>query len=90
MAMYVMVTADFPGVTSEQREEIYACLKEMNWQKIQNVGRDISTAWQAQFEDSLPASQAILSSIDEFASCSKPYTKPRLVLHAGPNKPTVY
>ena len=86
---YVLVTADFPRVTSDQRKIIYACLEKKNWKKIHEPGRDIDTVWEGFFETQLE-SQAIDIAIENFDSCSKPYCRPKLVIHWGPNKPTCH
>lgn len=87
---YVLVSADFPGISSEQRTKIYECLKKNNWIKVQEPGRDISTAWYASYGDSIIEKMAIQASIDYFVNCSKPFCTPKLVLHWGPNRPTFH
>ncbi|HMQ70403.1 MAG TPA: hypothetical protein PKC58_15610 [Ignavibacteria bacterium] len=85
--MYALVSADFPGVSTSQREEIYECLKENGWIKIKNVGRDITTCWFAQFE-SYVTYRGILKAIEnDFGTCSYKYCRPRLVIQIGDNKP---
>lgn len=88
MPSYVMVSADFPGVTSDQRTKIYENLKSEKWVKVTEVGRDISTVWYASFEDTVSLESAINISKNDFINSSKLYTIPKLVIHAGPNKPT--
>lgn len=56
---YILLTADFPGVTSDQRTKIYESLKKESWQKVTEAGRDVSTAWFAQFDDSFTEKSAI-------------------------------
>ena len=90
MSSYVLVTADFPGVNSEQRNKIYECLSTEKWKKINEFGRDISTVWYASFEDKATQEGAIETAIDDFDNCAKPYCKPKLVIHWGPNKPTFH
>lgn len=87
---YVMVSADFPGVNGEQRKKIYECLKEKKWVKVTEPGRDIDTVWYAKFQDTLSEQDCIRITIKDFDDCSKPYCKPKLVIHWGPNKPTFY
>ena len=87
---FVLVTADFPDVTSTQRQSIYYCLDENKWKKVTELGRDVSTVWYAEFSSEVSESSAIRISIDEFEKCSKPYCRPKLVLHWGPNKPTFH
>jgi len=87
---YVLVTADFPGVTTEQRDRIYKCLEEKMWHKVKEFGRDISTVWWASFKESVSEEGAIRTTISDFENCSKPYCKPKLVIHWGPNKPTFH
>ncbi|MCX6158551.1 MAG: hypothetical protein NTY74_11300 [Ignavibacteriae bacterium] len=87
---YVLVSADFSGVTSTQRDKIYECLEKKNWTKLTNIGRDISTSWFGNFNSSVSEQTALETSINNFVDCSKPYTKPKLVLHYGHNKPTIY
>ena len=90
MSKYAMVSADFPDVTSTQRDKIYICLGEKKWHKFKNLGRDISTTWWAHFDDDFTESEIISTSVSEFKECSKPYTVPLLVVHVGPNKPKEY
>ena len=85
-----MVSADFPGVTTEQRNKIYACLKEKLWKKVTEPGRDIDTIWYASFGDGFNEESAKKSTKDEFEVCSKPYCTPKLAIHWGPNKPSFY
>jgi hypothetical protein len=85
--MYAMVSADFPGVTPDQRAKIYKCLEANNWKKFENVGRDITTCWFASFENNVSYDSIIKITTTEFTDCSKPYCKPRLVIHVGSVKP---
>ena len=87
---YVLVTADFPGVTGDQRSKIYKCLVEKSWKKIQEPGRDIDTVWQASFKADVSEKDAIRVTINEFVECSKPYCNPKLAVHWGPTEPTRY
>jgi hypothetical protein len=87
---YVLVSADFPDVTTTQRDTIYKCLDDKKWIKVRELGRDISTTWYASFEGSVTEIVAIEITISDFVNCSKPYCKPKLVIHWGPNKPTFY
>ncbi len=85
-----MVSADFPDVTSAQRDKIYECLEKEMWVKYTNIGRDISTTWYASFKSTIPEERALEISKNDFVNCSKPYTTPKLALHFGNNKPTTY
>lgn len=89
MGLCVVVSADFSGVDSEDREKIYKCLKDRKWKKVINIGRDISTVWYASFKDEVSYSDAIKTGKDDFVECSKGFTTPRLVIHAGPNEPLI-
>ena len=85
---HILVTADFPSVTTEQRNKIYKCLADKYWQKIHEPGRDIDTVWQASFGEGITEARAIEITIQEFDDCSIPYCKPKLVIHWGPHAPT--
>ncbi len=85
--MYALVSADFPEITSIQREKIYERLKNKNWEKFENVGRDITTCWYANFDSVATDSGIIQTTINEFRECSNPYCRPKLVIHIGINKP---
>lgn len=85
-----MVSADFPGVSSTDRNKIYECLKEKFWKKVTEPGRDIDTVWYASFKDDVSEASAIRITKDDFESCSKPYCTPKLAIHWGPNKPSLY
>lgn len=87
---FVLATADFPGVTGDQRSKIYDCLAKKSWTKITEPGRDIDTVWKAPFRADIPEKEAIRIAIEEFVNCSKPYCKPKLVVHWGPSEPTGY
>ena len=87
---YVLVTADFPAITSDQRDKIYKCLEERKWHKVREFGRDISTVWWASFKEDVSEVDAIKITINDFENCSKPYCKSKLVIHWGPNKPTFH
>jgi hypothetical protein len=90
MSIYVMVSADFPGTDTQKRDNIYKCLRENDWIKVTQVGRDISTVWYAKFKDEVSNEEAIRVSKQEFINCSKSYTTPKLAIHAGPQKPVIY
>lgn len=86
---YVLVTADFPGVTADQRNKIYDCLKEKKWKKVVEPVRDVSTAWYAGFVEDATEAGSIATAISDFDGCGKPYDcTPKLVIHWGPSKPT--
>jgi hypothetical protein len=85
---YILVTADFPQINGEQRKKIYECLNGKKWQKIHEPGRDIDTVWQASFEAGISEQRAIEITIEDFEDCSKPYCKPKLMIHWGPHAPT--
>ena len=87
---YVLITADFPGVTSEQRKEIYECLELKNVTKVHEAHRDIDTVWTAYFPDDVAEIDSINSIIMIFEDCSKSYCKPKLVMQWGPHRPTRY
>ncbi|MCK5605624.1 hypothetical protein KAR91_27265 [Candidatus Pacearchaeota archaeon] len=89
MSKYVLVSADFPDVDSSERTKIYECLEGKNWKKVEDAGRDISTVWYAFFNDDASDEGAISTSKADFIACAKSYTTPKLVLHVGPNKPTI-
>ena len=90
MISYVMVSADFPGVTPVERTKIYECLKEKKWKKVTEPGRDIDTVWYASFKDGVSEKSAKRISKDDFESCSKGYCTPKLTIHWGPNTPSFH
>lgn len=85
---YVIVSADFPGVTTAQRNEIYTCLKEKEWHKVTEPGRDIDTVWYASFAINSKEVDCIRTAINHFKACSSKYCKVKLAIHWGPNRPT--
>lgn len=85
-----MVSADFPDVDSAQRKVIYDCLEKKGWIKVREFGRDISTVWHGSFNSETSEARAREICIENFVSCSKPHTSPKLVIHWGPNKPTFF
>lgn len=87
---YILVTADFPGIDTEQRNAIYECLEKKHWKKVKEYGRDISTVWHGTFAAGTTEAVAITTTKTDFDNCSKPYCKPKLVIHWGPNKPTFH
>jgi len=60
-----MVSADFPGVNTQQRQLIYKCLQDKQWQKVTEPGRDIDTVWYASFKETVTESSAIKITIEE-------------------------
>lgn len=84
---YVLVTADFPDVSTSERESIYECLEEKRWKKITEFGRDITTVWEGHSK-TLSEKDFIQLAIKHFTECSDPYCEPKLVIHYGENKPT--
>jgi len=82
-----MVSADFPGIDSSEREKIYECLNKNNWNKFENVGRDISTTWWASYDDKYSDSDIKHYAANRFKECSKPNKTPLLVVHVGTSKP---
>jgi hypothetical protein len=48
-----MVSADFPGVTTDRRNKIYECLSQNLWKKVTEFGRDITTVWYASLRQML-------------------------------------
>ncbi|MFA5832155.1 MAG: hypothetical protein WDA22_01640 [Bacteroidota bacterium] len=89
MSRYVLVTADFPNVNSTDREKIYKCLVEKKWNKIENVGRDISTVWYASYKDGYNDDFILSDTKNEFVACSSPYTVAKIAIMIGPNPPIV-
>jgi hypothetical protein len=85
---FVLVTADFPDITNEQRTEIYEKLVLEKYVKVHEKSRDIDTVWYAKFAETITEAKCLEITINEFNECSKPYCKPKLVLHWGPNRPT--
>jgi len=90
MSSYVMVTADFPNVDAGERTKIYECLEKKDWTKVSDIGRDISTVWYASFKEGISYEKAISITKNDFMDCAGPYTTPKLAIHAGPNKPSIY
>jgi len=90
MSSYILVTADFPDVTSAGRNKIYECLNIEKWKKVTEHDRDISTVWYASFNDNVSEQEAIEITKSDFDNCSKNYCKPKLVIQWGPNKPTFH
>jgi hypothetical protein len=86
---YVLITADFPEVSSAQRDLIYKCLEQKNIVKIREFERDISTVWQAYYPNLVEADD-IKNTISLFEACSSPFCKPKLVMEWGPNKPVYH
>jgi hypothetical protein len=89
MSLFIGVNAEFPRMDSEQMEEIFNRLREKKWVKIKNIGRGFSTLWFARFKDEVNLEAALLLAEKEFNQCSEPHAKPRLVIHAGHNKPKI-
>lgn len=90
LLVYVMVTADFPDVDPADKEKIYEWLRQKDWTKVSGVGRDIPTVWYASFKEGESYDEAIRLSKGYFITCAAPYTTPKLVIHAGPNRPTIF
>jgi hypothetical protein len=80
---YIIVHAQFPETTNEERNEIYKNLDSKGWKKIHTIGIDVSTIWQL-FSASPLTSVLMNNAQSDFNECSKKYTKPKLVVHVGP------
>jgi hypothetical protein len=89
MSLYIGVNAEFPSTERVQREEIFNRLREKKWVRIKNIGREYSTLWFASFKEDANFDAALLMTEREFKDCSKPYTIPKLVIHAGYTKPKI-
>lgn len=87
---YIMVTADFPGVTLTQRNAIYKCLTDKSWTKVSEPGRDIDTVWYAAFKDEVSEAAAKRTTKSEFEACCDKICTPKLAIHWGPNIPSFY
>lgn len=85
-----MVSADFPGVTSAQRAKIYEGLKKELWIKVTEPGRDIDTVWYASFQEDVSEISAKKVAKNDFERCCGSYCTPKLAVHWGPNKPSLY
>lgn len=83
----MLVSADFPAVTSEKRKKIYECLEQNKWVKVHEPGRDISTVWYASFAAGVTEASAIRITKDDFDKCSAPI-QPKLIMQFGPSMPT--
>ncbi len=79
---YALVTADFPGITTEQRKEIYARLKIKQWLKIKEFGPQIFTIWQASFREDVTDTEIKQATIEDFTTCAGS-VKPKLVIMAS-------
>jgi hypothetical protein len=89
MSLFIGVNAEFPRIENDHIEEIFNRLREKKWVKIKNIGRGCSTLWFARFKDEVDLDTALLLAEKEFTQCSEPYAKPKLVIHAGYNKPKI-
>ena len=86
---YALVTADFPGASSEKRKEIYECLKKENWLKVTEFGRDISTVWRASFQPGASDQRMKSTAINDFTKCSFPVV-PKLVVITSEYEPAYH
>lgn len=89
MSLFIGVNAEFPRTERDQREEIFNRLREKKWVKIKNIGKDFTTLWFARYKDDVNFDTALLVAEKEFKECSQPFTVPRLVIHAGYNRPKI-
>ena len=83
---YVVVTAELPGITPDQRTLIDECLKKKDWVKATEFTGNIPTVWHRHFPSEFE-NRAIEITKENFRSCCQPYCKPKLVLHWGRNGP---
>jgi hypothetical protein len=82
----VIVKADFPGTTAEQREKIYEALERANWDKVHSAGNGKDPVWYASFPTTISETILIKTAINDFVTCSKPYCNPNIELQWGPSQ----
>jgi hypothetical protein len=86
---YIIVVADFPGVTSEKRKQIFECLQKEKWKRVEGLGLDVLSTWFAKFKDGTKEETAIETTIKDFEGCTSNFSfyRPTLIIQFGFNKP---
>ena len=84
---YVQITADFPGIHSDEMHEIYTRLEQGQWKKMHDHHGTMNTTWLAAYAPGVPEHDAIKNAQDTFMSCCSPYSRPLLVLKCIHDEP---
>jgi hypothetical protein len=79
---FVLVTADFPEILSEEISEIFNRLEEQNWIKLHDHQLPVNTIWfntvmTGKVEDAIKAAR------HNFTACCIPICIPKLALEWG-------
>jgi hypothetical protein len=79
---FVLVTADFPEILSEEILEIFTRLEEQHWVKLHDHELPVNTIW---FNTVIAekAEDAIKAARHNFTSCCIPICIPKLALEWG-------
>jgi hypothetical protein len=84
---YVQITADFPGIRTDEMNEISNRLEKGQWKKLHDHHGTMNTAWLATFAEEVPNQEAIKNAQDTFMACCSPYCRPLMVLQCIHNEP---
>jgi hypothetical protein len=84
---FVIISADFPGVRTEEMSEIYKRLKSGSWEQRHDHDGAINTTWMTSFVPGILESEAIKIAQVSFMACCKPYCPPILVIQWENNEP---
>ena len=87
---YILITADFPGVASDNHVYISSNLEQKYWRKVSEQDTCINTTWYRFFPNDISEETAKNTAIRNFIDSSNLYCAPKLVLHFGINRPTFH
>lgn len=87
---YILITADFPGLSTEHYVHISSSLEQKYWRRVSESETGINTAWYRFFPNDISEETAKNTAIRNFADSCNLYCQPRLVVHFGENRPTFH
>jgi len=76
----IQITADFPGIRSEELHELYRRMENSEWKKMHDHHGHLDTTWHAYFPEHLTEKEAINHAHQSFMALCSPYQHPVLVL----------
>jgi hypothetical protein len=87
---YILISADFPGITPERAAQVASGLEQKYWRKSNEQESSINTAWYRFFPNDISEETAKNTAVHNFIEASNLYCEPRLIIHFGPNKPSLH
>jgi len=80
---FILITADFPGIRSDEMAEIYKRLENGSWQKRHNHNGSSNATWALSLTPGIPQADALRIAQASFMACCSPYCRPVMVMQWG-------